>query len=164
MFNKKDKDIKKIIEEKGFLKKHFSFFQKSVLEGNFESAYLEMKKMGLKRVEEELIEISINDYNTMAYAFLMFAIDKEKKASLYAITANLFINSYNVWDGSYKVAQMYAEKALSMDENCIEALAVIMYLGICPDSDLTREDMIKARQRIEKINPNYPYLQEKIWY
>ena len=152
------------MEEKQIFKDNCSYFQKCVLDGEFEEAYCEMKKMDFKKIESELIEISINDYNTMAYAFLMFAIDKKKEASLYAITANLFINSYNVWDGSYKVAQMYAEKALSLDENCIEALAVIMYLGICPDSDLTKEDMIKARERIEKINPNHPYLQEKIWY
>ena len=141
-----------------------STFQKNVLNGKFYEALTLMNEMNLKEVEHELIEISIDDCNIMPFAFLMFVLNMNKKASICAMVANLLIHAYNVWDGSYVVAQMYAEEALALDENCIEALAIIMELATCPDSTLTKVDMINARKRIEKLNPNHPYLQEKVWY
>ena len=138
----------------------YSNFQKLVLHGEFENAYIEMKKMNIKDIENELISISFDDYNTLAYAFLVFALDKEQDAMLNVVVANLFLHSYNVWEGSYKIAQMYAEKAISVDDNCIDAWKVIMFLGRCPDSTLGEEDAFKARERIEKIDPNDPCLKD----
>jgi hypothetical protein len=140
-----------------------SEFQKNVLNGDFNEAYKIMLNMTNKDIQDQLIEISVEDQCMLPYVFMVNTLLMKENAEDHSIMANLMISSYNVLNSAYEIALWHAKRALEINDKCIEALAIIMYLGMHPDSKLTREDTEKARKRIEEIDPNHPYLKEKIW-
>lgn len=140
-----------------------SDFQESIINGNFEMACKFMNNLENIEIQNQLISISIEDQSLMSYEFLTYVISKNEKADYHAILANLMISAYNVLPGAYEIALMHTKKALELDEKCIEAWAMIMYLGMHPDSRLTRKDMEIAKEKIKEIDPNNQYLKENFW-
>ena len=131
-----------------------SKLRKTILDGNFNEAYEIVRKMERKQICEDLISISFDTQNMLAYGFVMYVLSKEETVEWHSIASSLLINSYIVMEGAGQLAYIHAKKALELDSSSYLALSDMMFLARHPDTNGTEEDFEYAKKKIVDLYPD----------
>ena len=129
-------------------------FRQNVLEGKYKEAYEIAQTMKPKDICDELIAISFDTKNMLAYGFVVFALLRKETPRYHGIAKTILLTSYVDIPDAGELALCHVRKALEIDENSIEALLDLMECAEHPDTSATKEDYAWAKAKIAKLYPN----------
>lgn len=130
-----------------------SDFRQNVLDGKFKEAYEIAQTMKRKEICDELIAISFDSKNMLAYGFVEYVLQRYETPEYHCIADTLLSTSYVDIDGASELGLLHIRRALEIDENSILALLSLMSCAQDPDTSATREDYYWAKAKIAKLYP-----------
>lgn len=129
-------------------------FRQNVLEGKYKEAYEIAQTMKPKKICDELIAISFDTKNMLAYGFVVFALLMKETPEYHWVADALLTISYVDIDGAAELGLLHIRRALELDENSLLALLSLMGCAEHPDTSATKEDYEWAKAKIAKLYPN----------
>lgn len=131
-----------------------NIFRKLVLEANFDKALETVKQMKKKEIADELIAISFDSKNMLAYGFVVHALLKNETIKYHWIASYLLGTSFIDLEGAAELAYCHAKRAVEIDNTDFCALSNLLGWIECPDTTGNEEDYERIRQRIAELYPN----------
>ncbi len=129
-------------------------FRQNVLDGKFKEAYEIAQTMKRKEICDELIAISFDSKNMLAYGFVEYVLQRHETPEYHCIADTLLSISYVDIDGASELGLLHIRRALEIDENSVLALLALMGCAECPDTSATKEDYYWAKAKIAELYPN----------
>lgn len=126
-------------------------FKRLVQTGDFKEAYKIAEKMKRKEICEDLVEISFDTRNMLAYGFVVYALLKNETPKYHWIASYLLGNSYIDIEGAAELGLCHAKRILEIEENSLEGLACFMGWVKHPDTSGTEADYNWAKQRVNEL-------------
>ena len=128
-------------------------FRQNVLEGKYKEAYEIAQTMKPKKICDELIAISFDTKNMLAYGFVVFALLMKETPEYHWVADALLTISYVDIDGAAELGLLHIRRALELDENSLLALLSLMGCAEHPDTSATKEDYEWAKAKIAELYP-----------
>ena len=128
-------------------------FRQNVLEGKYKEAYEIAQKMTKKEISDELIAISFDTKNMLAYGFVVFALLMKETPEYHWVADALLTISYVDIDGAAELGLLHIRRALDLDEKSLLALLSLMGWAEHPDTSATKEDYEWAKAKIAELYP-----------
>ena len=128
-------------------------FRKLVLEGKFSEAYEIAVDMKRKEICEDLVAISYEAQNMLAYGFATYALLREENIRWHSIVVYILGASYVCLEGE-ELAYCHVKRMIELNPNSFEALSTMMFLASSPDTSGTQDDFNWVKERIAELYPN----------